>query len=166
MSCHIILKERDFWYNIYAKKCYAKWGETVMLTKEREQVSECTIDSALIGKRIKTARKSIKMTQEQLAELCDCTPTHICNIENGKIGISLELLFKMSKLLNKSMDYFVMDSPGANPQIKINTTIAPKLSQCDQNMLTMVDGFLDDLLTYLKTVESEIEEAKKDHEEY
>lgn len=134
-----------------------------MQTLEPEQIEICSLDSVMIGKRVKTARKNAKMTQEHLAELCDCTPTHICNIENGKIGISLELLFKLSKLLGKTMDYFVMDSPGADPKIKIDEHIAPKLSQCDHNMLTMVDSFLDELLTYRKAIDCEIEEAKKEH---
>ncbi len=136
-----------------------------MITQEQEILDNYTIDSFLVGKRIKEARKEIKMTQEQLAGLCGCTTTHICNIENGKIGLSLELMYKLSKLLDKSMDYFIMDSPGADPQIKIDEQIAPKLSQCDRNMLTMVDGFLDELLTYRKSVDSEIEQARKDRDE-
>ena len=68
----------------------------MLTTAEMEQ---CSLDTALIGKRIKQARKAKHQTQEHLAGLCDCTPTHICNIENGKIGISLELLFKISILL-------------------------------------------------------------------
>ena len=63
------------------------------------EIEQCSLDTALIGKRIKKARKEKRQTQEYLAGLCDCTPTHICNIENGKIGISLELLFKISVIL-------------------------------------------------------------------
>lgn len=65
------------------------------------EIEQCSLDTALIGKRIKKARKEKRQTQEYLAGLCDCTPTHICNIENGKIGISLELLFKISVILEK-----------------------------------------------------------------
>ena len=83
-----------------------------------------SLDDVLLGKRVKIARKEKRLTQEELAGLCNCTPTHICNIENGKIGISLELLFKISILLGKSMDYFVMDNPGVDPQVKINAEIA------------------------------------------
>ena len=83
-----------------------------------------------------------------LAGLCNCTPTHICNIENGKIGISLELLFKISILLGKSMDYFVMDNPGVDPQVKINAEIAPKLARCNPQMLDIVDTILDKLIHY------------------
>lgn len=106
------------------------------------------IDDVLLGKRVKIARKAKRLTQEELASLCDCTPTHICNIENGKIGISLDLLFKISILLGKSMDYFVMDNPGADPQVKINAEIAPKLAQCNPQMLDIIDTMLDKLLHY------------------
>lgn len=114
------------------------------------------VDCTLIGKRVREARKSSHMTQEELAERCSCTPTHICNLENGKIGISLELLFRISSIFDKSMDYFVMDSPGANPQVKIDANIAPKLTQCDRDMLNIVDHLLDILITYRKTIDEEI----------
>lgn len=107
-----------------------------------------SLDDVLLGKRVKIARKEKRLTQEELASLCDCTPTHICNIENGKIGISLDLLFKISILLGKSMDYFVMDNPGADPQVKINSEIAPKLAQCNPQMLDIIDTVLDKLLLY------------------
>ena len=116
-----------------------------MLTETR--LDQCSLDSAGIGKRVREARREKKVTQEDLAEMCGCTPTHICNIENGKIGVSLELLFKISVLLEKSMDYFVMDHDIANPQIKIDNNIAPKLKQCDTQMLDMVDNFLEGLIT-------------------
>ena len=112
------------------------------------EIEQCSLDTALIGKRIKKARKEKHQTQEYLAGLCDCTPTHICNIENGKIGISLELLFKISVILEKSMDYFVMDNPGVNPQVKINAEIAPKLARCNPQMLDIVDTILDKLIHY------------------
>lgn len=104
--------------------------------------------SERIGMRIKQARKAKKLTQEQLAELCDCTSTHISNIESGKIGLSIELLYVISRVLEKPMDYFVMDSRGADPTVKINSVIAPKLDQCDPEMLDVIDGFLDRMITY------------------
>ena len=107
-----------------------------------------SLDDVLLGKRVKIARKEKRITQEELAGLCNCTPTHICNIENGKIGISLELLFKISILLGKSMDYFVMDNPGVDPQVKINAEIAPKLARCNPQMLDIVDTILDKLIHY------------------
>ena len=115
---------------------------------QKTGVQNTNLDDVLLGRRVKIARKEKRITQEELAGLCNCTPTHICNIENGKIGISLELLFKISILLGKSMDYFVMDNPGVDPQVKINAEIAPKLARCNPQMLDIVDTILDKLIHY------------------
>lgn len=120
-----------------------------------------TLDTTLMGQRIKKARKIKRMTQEQLAEATNCTTTHICNIENGKIGISLELLFRVSVVLEQSMDYFVMDNINANPKVKIDETIAPKLTQCDSQMLGMVGHFIDDLITYREVFEKKHKDANE-----
>lgn len=66
-----------------------------MLTKDEQEnqnadaqkdgVQNTNLDDVLPSKRVKIARKEKRLTQEELASLCDCTPTHICNIENGKL---------------------------------------------------------------------------------
>ena len=114
------------------------------------------MDLEKVGNFIRCKRKEKNLTQEQLAEASDCTHTHICNVENGKEGISLDLLYRISIVLGQSMDYFVMDNIHANPQTKIDNSIAPKLSQCDPHMLTVIDGLLDNLLTYQEKKETQI----------
>ena len=107
-----------------------------------------SLNGIQIGKRIREARHEKQYTQSDLAELCDCTDTHICNVEKGKIGISLDLLYKISIILDKSMDYFLMDHESVNTQTKISELIAPKLVQCDTQMLNMVQSYVDGLITY------------------
>ncbi len=119
------------------------------------------LDSAMIGKRIRNVRKAKGLTQEQLAEWCGCTSTHISNIENGKIGISIELLYVLSRVLEQQMDYFVMDSVGADPKVKINSVIAPKLDQCDSEMLDVIDGFLDRMIIYRDKLTKKFETENK-----
>ena len=46
------------------------------------------------------------------------------------------------------MDYFVMDNPGVDPQVKIKAEIALKLAQCNPQMLDIVDTMLDKLIHY------------------
>ncbi len=130
-----------------------------MITEEK--IHQYTLDGVMIGKRIKTARKEKGYTQEELAEKCGCRSPHISNVENGKIGVSLELLYVLSIVLEKSMDYFVMDGKGANPQIKIEANLSPKLIQCDPEMLEIIDDFVDKLLTYRDSVTHDLEEMKK-----
>lgn len=130
-----------------------------MLTQEKPESKKRNdmLNSRLIGKRIKSARKLKGVTQEQLAERANCTHTHICNIENAKEGISFELLYRISLVLGQSLDYFLMDNIHSNPQTKIENSIAPKLSQCDAQMLTVVDGLLENLLTYREEAKKQIE---------
>lgn len=120
---------------------------------------KCTLDSKLVGRRIRTARNEVGYTQTEVAVMCDCTSTHISNIENGKGSLSLELLFTLCKVLGKQMDYFVMDNHDANPQIKIDLEIAPKLEQCDPQMLEMVNSFLDRLIAYRNSMQKQFMKA-------
>ena len=43
--------------------------------------SDYSLIGIQIGKRIREARHEKQYTQSELAELCDCTDTHICNVE-------------------------------------------------------------------------------------
>ncbi len=110
--------------------------------------SDYSLNGIQIGKRIREARHEKQYTQSDLAELCDCTDTHICNVEKGKIGISLDLLYKISIILDKRMDYFLMDHESVNTQTKISELITPKLDQCETQMLNMVQSYVDGLITY------------------
>ena len=53
------------------------------------------IDYAAIGRRIRSARKKAKLTQEQLAEKIDVTPQHVSAIETGKTKLSLPALIRI-----------------------------------------------------------------------
>ncbi len=118
------------------------------MLREENELQEPVLDCVMIGKRIKSARKAKNYTQESLAAKCHCTATHISNIENGKIGISLELLYTLSVVLDKSLDYFVMDCEGSSPEIKINYEIIPRLAGCDRDTIDFVSVLLDRLITY------------------
>ena len=73
--------------------------------------------------------------------------------------IILRLLFKISILLGQSMDYFVMDNPGVDPQVKINAEIAHKLARCNLQMLDIVDTILDN-----RTDQSNLSGTQRDEE--
>lgn len=46
------------------------------------------IDYGAIGKRIRSARMKMSMTQETLSNLIDVSPTYISTIENGHTKLS------------------------------------------------------------------------------
>lgn len=66
-------------------------------------------DYASLGQRIRKARKTLNMTQEQLAEKCDLSTAHIGHIERGTRALSIESLITISDVLHVSTDYLLLD---------------------------------------------------------
>ena len=69
-----------------------------------------SIDKIAIGKRIKTARESRNITQEYLATMVGCTPTHISVLERGVKTPRLDTLIKITNILNVSADSILNDN--------------------------------------------------------
>lgn len=63
-----------------------------------------------IGKRIKEQRKCHNISQQEMANYLNFSYQHISNVERGITGISLELLVRISNLLQVSVDYLLQDS--------------------------------------------------------
>ncbi len=61
---------------------------------------------AAYGEKVKSIRKTQKVSQEKLAELANLDRTYISDIENGKRNVSIETAFKISKALNTPMISF------------------------------------------------------------
>ena len=68
------------------------------------------IDYAAMGERIRRARESEHLTQEQLAEVCSLSAAHMGHIERGTRKPSLETIFRVAKSLHISMDFLLTDS--------------------------------------------------------
>ena len=58
------------------------------------------VDKVALGRRIKAMRQNLGMTQEEFAERLNCTNSHLGKIENGKGGISIELLVSVANMLH------------------------------------------------------------------
>lgn len=56
---------------------------------------------------IRNTRKNKRISQEELAERLDVSPTHIKHIESGHRKPSVELLFEIAKVLNLSLDSII-----------------------------------------------------------
>ena len=67
---------------------------------------------AAIGKRVSALRKKNGMTQEDLAELLDCSVKHVSHSERGIAHMSLEKYLFLSDYFGCSLDYLLK---GANP---------------------------------------------------
>lgn len=104
------------------------------------------IDYTKIGRRIKTARIQQGLSQADLGALVNCSNNHISHVETGQTKVSLSMLLKLAHALNKSIDYFLMDTPYAKCDSLIDDEISKKLHQCDARTLVMVNTMLDVLL--------------------
>jgi transcriptional regulator with XRE-family HTH domain len=61
----------------------------------------------LMGQRIKTLRKSVGMTQQELGQKINVTKVSVCCYEKGTRIPSLDTLVDLSNVFNVSLDYFV-----------------------------------------------------------
>ena len=67
------------------------------------------MDYAIIGKNIKRYRLAQGLRQEDLAERCDCSNSHIGQIENG-VGIpSLEMIVRIANALSVTVDQLLKE---------------------------------------------------------
>lgn len=56
-----------------------------------------------IGKRIRNYRVNLGLSQEKLAELSNCHPTYIGQLERGEKNATIESIDKIAKSLNISL---------------------------------------------------------------
>lgn len=80
------------------------------------------VDFSHIGKRIRDIRIEKRLTQEDIADYADVNVSHISNIENNKVKISLTLLIKVCNALGVSLD-FLLQNEYSNPSSGIETEL-------------------------------------------
>lgn len=56
-----------------------------------------------LGKKVQRLRKTLDLSQEELASKLDISRTHMGHIEQGRKSPSLKLLSKISKVLKKDI---------------------------------------------------------------
>jgi transcriptional regulator with XRE-family HTH domain len=109
-----------------------------------------------IGSRIKLARKNLKLSQAELSELLDISPSHMSDIENGKKNIGIEIFMRMTETLGVSADWLLRtDTPKAT-QIS-NDEFSELLSDCTPTEREM-------LFKILKDIKEAIMKAKREPE--
>lgn len=92
-----------------------------------------------MGERIYCRRKTLKLTQDELAEKIGVSTQMISNLELGKKAIRPENLIKICSVLNISADYILTGSAAKLPA----NQIAEKLNRLSQEELELIDKFID-----------------------
>lgn len=67
------------------------------------------LDFSLIGKRLKETRISKNLTQEYVANMADVNVSHISNIENNRVKVSLSTLIQICNALDTTVDFILSD---------------------------------------------------------
>lgn len=63
-----------------------------------------TLNYHIIGKRIRLTRRQQGLSQMELAEMVDKSPTYLSLVESGKKKLSLEMLVDTANALNVTVD--------------------------------------------------------------
>lgn len=92
-----------------------------------------------MGLRIMLRRRSLRMTQEELAEKMDVSTQMISNLELGKKAIRPENLAKVCSVLELSADFILT---GADTKTAVDD-VAEKLVQLTPEELRMVNEIID-----------------------
>ena len=95
------------------------------------------------AKKLKSIRKSRKLTQEQLAELVDVDFRYISFLENARSFPSCDLLEKITKALNISYaDLFIFEENLSREEIKKQLIEIIQLLD-DKNLYSLFKTFLN-----------------------
>lgn len=92
-----------------------------------------------MGQRIMLRRKTLRMTQEELAEKLGVSTQMISNLELGKKAIRPENLAKLCSVLNLSADFVLT---GTNTRTAVDS-VAEKLSQLSDEELQLVSNLVN-----------------------
>ncbi len=93
----------------------------------------------IIGQRIMTRRRSMKMTQEELAEKIGTSTQMISNLELGKKAIRPDNLARVCAVLELSADFVLTGVDGISPI----DAVADKLVSLTPDELQIVSDMID-----------------------
>ena len=99
-----------------------------------------SLNFVIIGKQIRSRRKALGITQEQLSEYLDVNPSHISNIESGRAHPSLTSLVAIANYLKCSIDYFISNEyTFLAVENTIDTTLKSQLDIQIENRIKLCD---------------------------
>lgn len=87
------------------------------------------LDFQKIGKKIKEMRISKHLTQEYIANATDVNTSHISNIENNRVKVSLSTLVQICNALDTTVDYILSDEY-KDPDSAIEQAILHEIHGC------------------------------------
>lgn len=91
------------------------------------------LDFEYIGKRLREIRIAKGLTQEYVATCADVNVSHISNIENNRVKISLTTLVNVCNALNVTVDY-VLSNEYSDADSALDKSILLELRGCNKEL--------------------------------
>ena len=104
----------------------------------------CEQELTALREAIRNERKNKRITQEELAEMLEVSPTHVKHIESGHRTPSIEILFELAKILNISLDEVVFPK-NRTPNDATRGKIERLLDVSDESSLQFILSVLEAL---------------------
>lgn len=92
------------------------------------------MDLTLLGNRIRVAREKKGITQEELAERVNISPSHISVIERGVKTVRIDTVVRIANELDVSADYLLQDLVKRSRESQLLSSIM-NLPETDRNRL-------------------------------
>lgn len=105
-----------------------------------------------LGKRIVAKRSEKNLMQKDLADKLGIAVNHLSDVERGVKKPSLELLMKVSCLLDTPVDHFLMELPHACCSYAINEELATVLKQCTPQSLKIIYQLAQSMVEYQDSI--------------
>lgn len=102
------------------------------------------MDKGILGSAIKNSRIEKALTQEQLAEMVNITPTHLKQLESERRKPSLEVLYNLARILNFSVDDIFF--PEKEEGHELRRKVERNLRKCSQHELRIISTIIDVML--------------------
>lgn len=97
-----------------------------------------------LGNAIRSARMKKGLSQEELAEKVNVTPTHIKHIESEHRKPSIDLLWSLVETLNISLDSLLISSNSSESEEYIRATSL--LRKCNEKQLAAATNIIGEIL--------------------
>ncbi|MBQ4090121.1 MAG: helix-turn-helix transcriptional regulator [Clostridia bacterium] len=97
------------------------------------------MDYVGLGKRIRTQRKMMDMTQEELAAAIDVSTSFVGHIERGTRKLSVDTLVKLADALKTSCDQLLQDSLDQTVSRRNNNSMNKNAKMLLREIVNMLD---------------------------
>lgn len=102
------------------------------------------LEQGKLGNTIRNARIENNLSQEKLAEMLDITPTHLKHLESEHRKPSIEVLFRLTKILHISLDTLLF--PPASQRDSQLKELYVLLNSCEDNELNILEDIIRSML--------------------